>query len=603
MVLKSSWIKDREILNVNYLRMLEPDRLLHNFRINAGIESDSQPLTGWESPEIGLRGHFVGHYLSALSSVVSNYNDTILFDNLVYIVDELRKCQEKLGNGYLSAFPETEFQKLENGQNNVWAPYYTYHKIMQGLFDVYKYTHNQTAFDMVLGMADYVIERMNCLDEETISKMLYTTQANPVNEPGGMNEIMYELYEATHDFRYLDVARKFDRDWFLVPLIAGKDILSGLHSNTHIAIINGFAKCYSVTGDIRYFTAVRNFWDMLVMAHSYVNGSSSGPRPNVTTPTSLTSEHWGVPGHLSNTLTGKIAETCVSHNFLKLSSRLFQWTLKSKYADAYMNGFYNSIMALQNKSTGEYVYHLPLGSPRQKEFLSNQYDFRCCNGSSIEAFSRLNENIYFHNNSDLWVNLYIPSILKWKERNVYFHQNLDLIKDRAAEIVFISNASECVNVNLFIPSWAKEAEVYVNDVLDGKAESNSFYQVSSRWKSGDKIRIQFTFDFRIVSMPDDENVVAIFHGPILLAVNSSEEIVLESNEEDIVHNISELGKLYVLNDKGKKYFLLPLFEVRDEKYSVYMKINTLKTSNFGWKSKLFSFGVYWETYKLKDCLN
>ena len=275
-ILQESWIQQREFLNIEYLKSLEPDRLLHNFKTNAGLPSSATPLEGWEAPGIGLRGHFTGHYLSAASFAVKKYQDPILCKNLDYMIEELSKCQMALGKGYLSAFPETDFDILETSVEGVWAPYYTYHKIMQGLMDVFINTDNKKAYDMLLGMADYVEMRMSKLNETAISKMLYTTQANPSNEPGGMNEILYKLYNLSKDEKYLKLAQIFDRKWFLMPLANNEDILSGLHSNTHIALVNGFAEGYNSTGNPLYYNAVINFWNMLSSSHSYVNGSSSG---------------------------------------------------------------------------------------------------------------------------------------------------------------------------------------------------------------------------------------------------------------------------------------------------------------------------------------
>jgi uncharacterized protein len=193
--LKDSWIKERENLNTAYLLSLDPDRMLHNFRVNAGIPSEAEPLEGWEAPNIGLRGHFTGHYLSAISSLVEKYNDSTLVQRLNYMIDELYKCQQALGeNGYLSAFPERDFDVLETRFGGVWAPYYTYNKIMQGLLDAYVRTGNKKAYEMVTAMADYVEIRMSKLDDETIEKILYTAQANPGNEAGAMNEVLYKLY-------------------------------------------------------------------------------------------------------------------------------------------------------------------------------------------------------------------------------------------------------------------------------------------------------------------------------------------------------------------------------------------------------------------------
>lgn len=212
--LTSSWVQHREILNTNYLKSLDPDRLLHNFRINAGLPSNAKPLEGWEAPYIGIRGHFTGHYLSAVSSLVERYGDTLLSRRLDYMVDELFKCQQKLGKGYLSAFPESDFDVLESRFGGVWAPYYTWHKIMQGLLDVYTRTGNKTALEIVVNMASYIEGRMSKLDAAAIEKMLYTTEANPGNEPGAMNEVLYKLYKVTKNPKHLALAKIFDRDWF-----------------------------------------------------------------------------------------------------------------------------------------------------------------------------------------------------------------------------------------------------------------------------------------------------------------------------------------------------------------------------------------------------
>ena len=230
--LKPSWIKHREDLNTTYLESLDPDRLLHNFRINAGLPSNAKPLEGWEAPNIGLRGHFTGHYLSAVSSLVEKSKDSLLTSRLNYIIEELYKCQQALGNGYLSAFPEKDFDTLESRFGGVWAPYYTYHKIMQGLLDVYERTGNSKAYEIVVNMASYVERRMAKLDKATIEKVLYTAEANPSNEAGAMNEVLYKLYKVSKDLRHLALAKIFDRDWFAVPLSKNRDILK-FHLATH----------------------------------------------------------------------------------------------------------------------------------------------------------------------------------------------------------------------------------------------------------------------------------------------------------------------------------------------------------------------------------
>ncbi len=572
--LNSSWIKQREDLNTKYLLSLDPDRLLHNFKVNAGLPSTAKPLEGWEAPQIGLRGHFVGHYLSAVSSLVEKYKDPLLAKRLNYMIGELYKCQQALGNGHLSAFPEKDFDVLETKFGGVWAPYYTYHKIMQGLLDVYIHTGNKKAYEMVVNMASYVDKRMSKLDEETIEKVLYTVEANPSNEAGAMNEVLYKLYKISKNPKHLLLAKIFDRDWFLNPLSKNKDILSGLHSNTHLVLVNGFTEGYSVTKDATYRDAALNFWNMLINDHAYVNGTSSGPRPNVTTPTSLRAEHWGVPRHLSNTMTKEIAESCVSHNTQKLTSTLFTWSTNPVYADAYMNTFYNSVLALQSAHTGACVYHLPLGSPRKKAFLKEN-DFRCCNGSSIEAFSRLNSGIYFYNDSALWVNLYVPSKVSWAKKSIDLEQTGNFPADSSIEFILSAKNKSTFVLKLLVPSWAKKADVYINNEKQSiEIAPNSYISLNREWKNNDKIRLIFHYDFYIKTMPDDKNVIAIFYGPVLLAFESASELILKGDYDNILNNLSVVGNnnTFHLRNNGKTYLLRALYDIEAESYGVYATI-------------------------------
>ncbi len=571
--LSDSWIKHREDLNTAYLKSLDPDRLLHNFRVNAGLPSDAEPLEGWESPNIGLRGHFTGHYLSAISSLVEKYKDPLFTQRLNYMIDELYKCQQALGNGYLMAIPERDFDVLETRFGGVWAPYYTYNKIMQGLLDAYVRGGNEKAFEMVKDMASYVELRMSKLDDETIEKVLYTTQANPGNEAGAMNEVLFKLYKVSKNPKHLALAKIFSRDWFLNPLVENEDILSGLHSNTHIVLVNGFAEGYEATNDEKYHDAVVNFWNMLLHDHAYVNGSSSGPRPNPTTPTSRTAEHWGEPGQLSETLTKQIAESCVSHNTQKLSSSLFKWTADPKYADAYMNTFYNSIMALQSGLTGQCVYHLPLGSPREKVFL-NETDFRCCNGSTIEAFTLLNSSIYYHNDNSLWVNLYVPSKVDWAEKGISLEQSGNFPEDPTIEFTVSSENNPSFQINLFIPSWAKRAEVFINGEKQNIAITpESYIELDREWQDNDKIKLVFNYDFYIKSMPDNRNEFAIFYGATLLAFEDPSELILKGDTNTILNKISKVDDdNFELSNDNRKFILTPLYNIENESYGVYATI-------------------------------
>lgn len=573
--LTDSWIKEREALNTAYLHSLDADRLVHNFKVNAGIPSDAKPLDGWEAPWCGLRGHFTGHYLSAASALVYKNNDSILRERLNYMIDELEKCQQALGDGgNLSAFPERDFDHVETYFTGVWAPYYTYNKVMQGLLHTYQYTGNEKAYRMVLKMADYVNDRMERLNEKSQKRMLQMLQANPQNEVGAMNEVLYALYGVSKDPKHLKLARIFEPEWMMKYMLKGEDALAGLHSNTHIVIVNGYAKSFDVTGNKDYQLATANFWDMLIHNHAYANGTSSGPRPNPTTPTAIRSEHWGMPNQLAATLSGEIAESCVTHNTQKLSASLFSWTSDAQYADAYMNTFYNGVMALQSAHTGRCTYHLPLGSPRRKSWLTED-DFRCCNGSSIEAYTLLNNNIYFHQDKNLWVNMYIPTTLNWETQGVTLSQHGEFpLQPRAVITIDKIKENNEFTINLFIPSWAKNAKVSINGDDVGIVSPMSYQSISRKWEINDHIVLDFTYDFHVKSMPDAPNVMAIYYGPMMLAFVEKDEIILKGTIEDILQGLSCEGKQeFYLENADRKFRLIPFFLIENETYSVYATID------------------------------
>lgn len=577
--LYDSWIKQRETLNTIYLYQLDPERLLHNFRVNAGIKSDAKPLDGWEAPYIGLRGHFTGHYLSACASIIEKNGDTLLLKRINYMVDALGECQQKLGGKYLSAFPEIDFTNLETKFGGVWAPYYTYHKIMQGLLDVYTLTGNKKAYTMVINMADYVKQRMDKLSPEVIEKILYTVDANPTNEPGGMNDVLHNLYAVSKDPEHLKLASLFDRKWFSQPLYEGKDNLSGLHSNTHLPLVIGFAKRYENTGETYYRDVTSHFWDILIHHHSFVNGSSSGPRPIKTTPTSRTAEHWGAADSISATLTSEIAESCVSHNTQKITNTLFRWTASPEYADVYMNTFYNAVMALQNSENGTCVYHLPLSSTQKKKFLK-ETDFRCCNGSTIEAFTHLNSNIYFWNKDNFWVNLYIPSEVKWDKQGVTIRQTGNFPANSTVQFVVSTKKPSKFAFNLLVPAWAtNQTKVLINGKpVSVDSKPLSYITLDRSWKNGDKIELIFDYKFYVKTTPDNPNMLAIYYGPILLAFEADKELILKGDSASILSSITKQGNdlIFTLKNGGTDYKLLPFYEVNDVTYGVYATLKNIQ---------------------------
>jgi DUF1680 family protein len=582
-LLTDGYSKRAQEANRRYLRDLDADRLLHSFRVTAGLPSKAKPLGGWESPSCGLRGHFVGHYLSACAQMYASTGNVEMLKRANGMVDELAKCQVALGTGYLSAFPAKSFDTLEEKFDaGVWAPYYTIHKIMAGLLDVHVLCGNEKALDLAEKMADHFKARMDALPAEHVDKILRCDKCNPVNEFGGMNDVLHDLYAITGKPRHLRFAHLFDRDWFLGPLMQGQDKLTNLHCNTHIPIVLGAARHYEITGKKDYRTAVEFFWDRVANTRSYATGNNSGPAATPTRGTSRKSEHWGLPNKLAETLTGGECESCAGHNMLKLTSKLFTWTADSAYADFAERLYYNTVLNHQNPATGMLVYHQPLGSPCKKHFGSADGTFWCCYGTGVEAFAELPKDIYFHNDDSLWVNLFVASTLTWEEKSLRLKQTTDFPESETSRFVFHLGQPMELTVNLRIPYWAKQGcVVRVNGkkAAGEQLKPNSFHAIKRRWDDGDTLELSLPMSLHAHAMPDDANMVAVMAGPVVLAALTDGPLTYKGTVAELLASIKPVdGKplTFALESNGKPLTFKPLYRVVDESYGVYVKTGVEK---------------------------
>jgi uncharacterized protein len=382
-------------LDQEYLLSLDPDRLLHNFRVNAALPSSARPLGGWEAPDVELRGHTVGHYLSALALMYAATDDGRFKTRADLMVNELARIQEaqaaRFHPGYLSAFPE-EFVDRVEARQRVWAPYYTIHKIMAGLLDVHQLCGNARALEVVTKMADWVKFRVDRISEEQQQRALGT-------EFGGMNEVLANIYAATGNPEYLRVAHAFDHKAIFDPLSRHEDPLSGLHANTQFPKIIGAAREYELTGDARLQDIATFFWDRVVHHRSYVMGGNSDGESFF--PEEEFSKHLGTSG----------PETCNTYNMLKLTRHIFAWSADAGAMDFYERALFNHILPSQDPATGMVIYYCPLRPGAWKSYSTPDESFWCCVGTGMENHTKYGDTIYFHDDRSLFVNLFIPSEL------------------------------------------------------------------------------------------------------------------------------------------------------------------------------------------------
>jgi hypothetical protein len=487
---------------LNYLLALDSDRLLHNFRVTAKLPSSAEPLYNREAPTNGWRGHYVGHFLSACSQMYASTGDVRIKTKADAMVSELAKCQAQLGDkGYLSAFPESDFDNLEQGRPAA-VLWYALHKIMAGLLDVNEHMQNAQALQVLEGMAAWTDWRTGRLPEEQMQRTLQI-------EFGGMNEVLANLSAVTGNPRHLVVAQRFDHHAVMDPAAQGRDTLTTLHANTQIPKFIGAAREFELTGDPHYRDAALFFWQQVALHRSYVTGGNSA------------SEHFRTPPDvLASELTDLSQETCNTYNMLKLTRQLFTWQAEPQYADYYERAFQNHILATPNPADGSPLYYLGMQSGQWKVHFVPHEGFFCCCGSGLENFSKLGDGFYFHNEQSLWVNLFFASEVNWREKGVTLRQETRFPDEAGTRLTIQAKSPARFTLNVRVPYWADAASVTVNGKPfqpKQKLAPSSYAKIDRTWKNGDRVEVKLPMRLHLQTVPDDPTLAAIMYGPVVLA--------------------------------------------------------------------------------------
>jgi uncharacterized protein len=560
--------------DAKYLLMIEPDRLLSDFREHAGLKAKGARYGGWESS--GLAGHTLGHYLSACAMQYAATGDKRYLDKVNYIVAELGECQVNRKTGYLGAIPgeDTVWQQVKAGKiksrgfdlNGSWSPWYTVHKVMAGLLDAYLYCDNKAALGIEKKMADWTSGIVNQLPDTSLQKMLFC-------EYGGMNEVLVNTYALTAEKKYLDLSYKFHDKRILDSLAAQLDVLPGKHSNTQIPKVIGCIRRYELTKQKTDSVIAGFFWNTVTRHHSYAPGGNSNY------------EYLGAPDQLNDHLTDNTMETCNTYNMLKLTRHLFALHPDAHYMDYYERALYNHILASQNHEDGMMCYFVPLRMGTRKEFSDPFHTFTCCVGSGMENHVKYGESIYFEGaDGSLYVNLFIPSTLQWKRKNVVITQSSDLPAGDKVAITVKGTGQFPLRIRK--PAWVKrEMQLTVNGAAVKQViEKDGYLVINRTWKDSDQVAFTLPMDLYSEPMPDNPGRVAFFYGPTILAG------VLGDKEPDPVTGIPVLVSTATSPDqfiKADKPLVFHTSQVGQPNDVQMVPFNTVQKEYYS---------VYWDTF-------
>lgn len=583
--LKEGPFKNAQDVDLKYILALNPDRLLAPYLIASGLPVKAERYGNWES--IGLDGHIAGHYLSALAMMYASTGNMEVKNRLDYMISELEKCQQKNGNGYVGGIPQGKvfWDRIHNGDidgsnfglNNTWVPLYNIHKLFAGLIDTYHYTGNEKAKELVIKLGDWFIELIRPLSEEQIQNILKT-------EHGGINESFADLYSITKDKKYLETAKKVSHLAILNPLEKKEDKLTGLHANTQIPKVIGFEKIGVLSGNKEWTDAAQFFWENVTQKRSVAFGGNSF------------AEHFNPTEDFSGMLkSNQGPETCNSYNMERLSKALFLDKNNVSYLDFYERTLYNHILSSQHPEKGGFVYFTPIRPNHYRVYSQPETSMWCCVGSGLENHSKYGELIYSRSDNDVFVNLFIPSVLDWKEKDIYIEQSTKFPYQNSTNFILKLKKSKTFFMNIRCPEWAENFEISINGKIQKiEAKPSSYVTLNRKWKSGDQIFVSFKTSTHLENLPDGSNWSAFVNGPIVLAAKTSNKDLdgLFADDSRMGHVAS--GKYYPLDqayeiigdkaayiaklkDLGNLHFRLdslelqPFFEIHDARYQMYFQ--------------------------------
>lgn len=598
--------KNAQQTDMAYMLALDPDRLLAPYLKEAGLKPKNENYGNWENT--GLDGHIGGHYLSALSFMYAATGDTRMNNRLDYMLDELKRVQDKIGSGYLGGTPggTTMWKEIAAGKieadtfalNKKWVPLYNLHKLLAGLRDAYMIAGKTQAREELIRLTDYIYGVSLRLTDEQIQTML-------ISEHGGLNEVFADVSVITGDRKYLTLARRFSHKKLLDQLENNKDELDGLHANMQIPKVVGFERISEVGGDADYAKAASFFWETVVKNRSVVIGGNS------------VNEHFNPANDFTKMITDVAGpETCNSYNMLKLTRHLFEDEGKPKYMDYYERVLYNHILSSQHPTHGGFVYYTPMRPQHYRVYSQPQETMWCCVGSGMENHGKYGELIYTYHEQDLFVNLFIASRLNWKSKGLILSQQTKFPDTETSQIVIDAVKPGTFSINVRYPAWveAGKLEIKVNGVkVNFKSQPDSYVKLRRMWKKGDKIEVTLPMKMSTEELAGGTNYVAFLHGPIVLAAKTGtsdlDNLIGDSNQ---FGGYRARGKMYPLDTAPvlssneanlEKYLktvsgkpqtftapelispaafknleLIPFYKLHDARYMIYWPKNNLKNT-------------------------
>lgn len=502
--------KHAQEVNLEHLLQYDVDRLLAPYRKEAGLKPKAESYPNW----IGLDGHIGGHYLSAMAIYTATIGHQECKRRMDYMVDELAKCQQANGKGYVGGVPNGReiWRQVAGGDPKAtqkgWVPWYNLHKTFAGLRDAWLYGNNAAAKTVLIGLADWCDALLADYSPEQMETMMD-------QEYGGMNEVLADISEITGDPKYLDLARRFSHRQLLEPMSQKRDTLDNRHANTQVPKAVGFARIAELGGDQKYAEAAAFFWETVVHNRTLAFGGNSRREhfPSAEACAEFVEEREG-------------PESCNTYNMLKLTETLHRMNPQAGYADYYERALYNHSLSTQHPEHGGYVYFTPVRPRHYRVYSAPNQGMWCCVGTGMENHGQYGRFIYSHADDTLLVNLFIASELDWQEKGIRLRQETRFPNEPETVLTVLTDKPVRFTLKVRHPAWVREGELTFqlkDRTWISHSRPSSYAEIDRLWQDGDQLKVRLPMRTMIERMPHVPDYVAMLHGPIVLAARTGTE--------------------------------------------------------------------------------
>lgn len=605
-------------LDIDNLLSLDPRQQVYNYRDTYGLPTDGYPVSdGWDSPTTKLKGHGTGHYLSAMAMAYASCTDkqkkAQLKKNIKYVIDEMRRCQERTfvfdkqlgryreardlapedtllhmggtwadfdrykhdyahyGYGYMNAIPAEHCALIEryapyNNEEGVWAPYYTVHKQLAGLIDVALHVDDKKISEKALTIArDMGLWVWNRLHYRTYLKTDGTQaerRARPGNryemwnmyiagEVGGMQESLSRLSEMVSD--PTQKARLIEAaSYFNAP--AFYDPLS--HNIDAIRDRHANQHIPMIVGALRSYRSNHNpyYWHIADNFWNFIQGRYRYAMGGVGNGEMFRQPYKQMVSLATNPAGPDINETCCAYNLAKLTKDLNGYHPNdARYMDYYERVLSNQLVGSINPRHYAVLYQYAVGLDANKPWGNETPQSTCCGGTGAENHVKYQEAAYFVGADTLWVGLYLPTEATWRAKKVTLEQQCQWPAERT--VLRITRGKASFTMKLRVPYWATEGfRVSLNgQPLDLHCQPGTYVTLPERrWAKGDSVVIDMPFAPHLDFTPDKMDITRRqTYKPLWTAAFMRGPLVLAARD---IHTWDE-ATLHTAADAGRLAFV------------------------------------------------